>query len=283
MDPTSSGDRRDYVYDTDRAEEERRLIAQARYLDPLTERVFREAGLGSGMHVLEIGSGAGDVALLVSHLVGPSGSVLGIERSPEAIALSRRRITAAGIDNITFVQGDLSELTAVLDTHDKPFDAVVGRAILMHLPGPAAVLQACAQRLHPGGLVCFQESDVTYECAVPRSPLWEKVQTWILTTAAQLGIEMRMGLKLHQAFRAADLPAPSLRIEALLGSGDAAPVFFWVDIIRGLVPLMEQLGVATAAEVDVDTLSDRLTMETKASDGVVLGPLLVGAWSHTLE
>jgi SAM-dependent methyltransferase len=208
--------------------------------------------------------------------------VLGIERSPDAIALARRRITAAGIENITLVQGDLSALTAVLETHDKPFDAVVGRAILMHLPDPAAVLQACARRLRPGGLVCFQESDVAYECAVPRSPLWEKVQTWILKTAEHLGIEMRMGLKLHQAFRGADLPAPCLRIEALLGSGDAAPVFFWVDIIRGLVPLMERFGVATAPEVDVETLYDRLTMETKASDGVVVGPLLVGAWSHIL-
>jgi cyclopropane fatty-acyl-phospholipid synthase-like methyltransferase len=123
MDHTSSGERKDYVYDADRDEEERRLVAQARYLDPLTERVFRQAGLGSGMHVLEIGSGAGDVALLASRLVGPGGSVLGIERSPEAIALARRRITAAGIENITLVQGDLSALTAVLETYNKPFDA----------------------------------------------------------------------------------------------------------------------------------------------------------------
>jgi hypothetical protein len=93
---------------------------------------------------------------------------------------------------------------------------------------------------------------------------------------------MRMGLKLHQAFRGADLPAPALRVEGLLGSGDAAPVFFWVDIMRGLVPLMETTGVATAAEVDVDTLYDRLTMETEVSDGVVVGPLLVGAWTQTL-
>jgi hypothetical protein len=91
-----------------------------------------------------------------------------------------------------------------------------------------------------------------------------------------------MGLTLHQTFRSADLPAPSLRIEAPLGSGDAAPVFFWVDLIRGLLPLMEKLGVATAAEVDVDTLYDRLTMETAAYDGVVLGPLCIGAWTHIL-
>jgi hypothetical protein len=50
----------------DRAQEHRRLATQAELLDPLTERVFREAGLGTGMRVLDLGSGAGDVAILVS-------------------------------------------------------------------------------------------------------------------------------------------------------------------------------------------------------------------------
>ena len=282
MEPQSSGDSKDYVYDSDRAEEERRLIAQARYLDPITEGMFRDAGLGSGMHVLDIGSGAGDVALLASRLVGPAGSVLGVERSADAVALAQRRFAAAGITNISLVQGDLTDLTALLETHARSFDALVGRAILMHLADPAAILRKGARWLRPGGLVCFHESDLTYDYAVPRSPLWEEVRTWLFRTAEHVGVDARMGLTLHQTFRSADLPAPSLRIEAPLGSGDAAPVFFWVDLIRGLLPLMEKLGVATAAEVDVDTLYDRLTMETAAYDGVVLGPLCIGAWTHIL-
>ena len=46
----------------DRAQEQRRLATQAELLDPLTERVFREAGLGTGMRVLDLGSGAGAAA-----------------------------------------------------------------------------------------------------------------------------------------------------------------------------------------------------------------------------
>ena len=52
----------------DRAQEQRRLAAQAELLDPLTERVLREAGLGIGMRVLDLGSGAGDVAILAARL-----------------------------------------------------------------------------------------------------------------------------------------------------------------------------------------------------------------------
>jgi ubiquinone/menaquinone biosynthesis C-methylase UbiE len=59
-----------------RAQEQRRLATQAELLDPLTERVFREVGLGTGMRVLELGSGAGDVAMLAARLVGREGEVV---------------------------------------------------------------------------------------------------------------------------------------------------------------------------------------------------------------
>jgi hypothetical protein len=95
-----------YPFDTDRAGEERRLIALGELSEPNTERVFREAGVGPGMRVLDLASGAGDVALLVARLVGPQGSVLGVERSasrernvvlhePDVTTCSSSRVTSA--------------------------------------------------------------------------------------------------------------------------------------------------------------------------------------------
>src|ERR1700742_2764276 len=97
-----------YGFDTDRDAEDRRLVRQAQLFDPLTAPHLKEAGLGPGMHVLDLGSGAGDTALLAADLVGPTGSVLGVERSPGAIALARRRVAAAGAGNVTFVDGDVN-------------------------------------------------------------------------------------------------------------------------------------------------------------------------------
>jgi cyclopropane fatty-acyl-phospholipid synthase-like methyltransferase len=57
--------------------EQGRLIRQALRLAPYTERLFREAGIGPGQRVLEIGSGVGDVAMLIARLVGPGGKILG--------------------------------------------------------------------------------------------------------------------------------------------------------------------------------------------------------------
>lgn len=55
---------------SDRAQEQRRLASQAELFASLTERVFRAAGVGTGMRVLDLGSGAGDVAILAGRLVG---------------------------------------------------------------------------------------------------------------------------------------------------------------------------------------------------------------------
>ena len=271
-----------YPFDDDRAEEQRRLVVLGGLSERNTERVFREAGLGPGMRVLDLGSGAGDVALLVARLVGAQGSVVGVERSAEAVAGIQRRIAQAGYDNVSVIQGDISALDDVLDVRESLFDAVVGRAILMYLPDPVAVVRASAQRLRSGGLLCFREPDMTYDWVAPRSPLWDQVRDWFLQTATCVGFNPRMAFRLPQVLREAGLPHPELRLDAVIGQGTNAPVDFWADFVRGLVPAMEKLGVATAAEVDAATLTDRLRTETEAHDGIVLCPLIVTAWTRTL-
>lgn len=68
--------------------EHQRLMRQAAWLAPHTERFFRDAGIGPGQRVLDVGSGVGDVALIAARLVGPSGEVVGIERDTRSAAAS---------------------------------------------------------------------------------------------------------------------------------------------------------------------------------------------------
>src|SRR6476469_9946791 len=82
--------------------EHERLIRQAAQIAPITERFFREAGIGRGQRVLDIGSGVGDVAMLVARLVGSTGEVVAIERDPKAITKARARVTEAGFHHVTF-------------------------------------------------------------------------------------------------------------------------------------------------------------------------------------
>jgi hypothetical protein len=59
----------DYILGNSDAEHDR-LIRQAERLAPVTERFLREAGIGPGQRVLDVGAGVGDVTILLSHLVG---------------------------------------------------------------------------------------------------------------------------------------------------------------------------------------------------------------------
>ena len=80
----------DYVLGHSKPEIER-LIAQSAVLDSTTLRLFHETGLKSGMRVLDIGCGAGDVSMLAAKIVGKTGTVVGIDRSIDAINYARSR------------------------------------------------------------------------------------------------------------------------------------------------------------------------------------------------
>src|SRR3989449_9735049 len=82
--------------------EHERLIRQAARLAPFTERFFRDAGIGPGQRVLDIGSGVGDVAMLAAKLVGPSGEVVGVERDAGAIDRAKPRDAEGGLYNVRF-------------------------------------------------------------------------------------------------------------------------------------------------------------------------------------
>lgn len=269
-----------YAFAGNRAEEERRLIAQSRVLDPITEELLRQAGLGPGMHVLDLGSGAGDSAILAARLVGPTGSVLGIECSSDQAALARRRVADMGLDNVAFREGDVAALSEVIAAHPMPIDAVIGRLILMWVPQRNAMLRTCAEALPPGTLVWFLEPDMTYDYAMPSSPLWDRVRAWLVQTLDGLGAENRMGPKLHRTFREAGLPAPVLETRTIMAEAQTAPAWVIVNAIRALLPTMEQLGVAAPSEVDLETLEDRLRAELTANDGAMIVPPLTAAWAR---
>src|SRR5437899_7005309 len=92
--------------------EHERLIRQAARIAPITERLFREAGIGPGQRVLDLGSGMGDVAMLAARLVGPSGEVVGIERDAISIARANARVAEAGLSNVRFTQTDVNQIAS---------------------------------------------------------------------------------------------------------------------------------------------------------------------------
>jgi ubiquinone/menaquinone biosynthesis C-methylase UbiE len=99
----------DGYYPFESSNEERlRLMTQAELLAPLTKRLLKKARIGSGMRVLDIGSGSGDVSLLAAGLVGPEGSVVGVDSDPAQVEFAERRAKAGALGQREFHGGRLS-------------------------------------------------------------------------------------------------------------------------------------------------------------------------------
>ena len=254
-----------------------RLNKQAQFIDPITRRFLCSAGLVPGMRVLDVGSGAGDVAFLAADLVGATGEVVGTDRSPAALAMARQRAHARSLRNVNFRDGEPVEMT-----FDRPFDAVIGRYVLMFQSDPAAMLRALATHARRGGLIFFHEVDLDGARSFPPAPAYDRCCQWLREAFRLTGADTRMGIKLFSTFIAAGLPAPSMQLETLIAgvANNADPLHLAAGIVGTLADAMERLGVATAAEVGLETLAERMISEAAASGSVILGRFEIGAWSR---
>jgi SAM-dependent methyltransferase len=246
-------------------------------VDPFTRRFFERAGIGAGMRVLDVGSGAGDVALLLTDLVGPSGSVTGVDRSAVALDTARRRAGERSLGNVSFVNGDLTRVT-----FDTPFDAIAGRYVLMFQPDAASLLRALSRHARPGTIVVFHEPDWDGARSRPACPLYDRCIRWIVEAIRGTGADEHMGAKLHAAFIDAGLPVPQMGLETQIGGAggegaeDAARLI--TDIVRTIAPELERLGVANAGDIGIDTLHERVMGEMIDRRAVVVGRSEIGAW-----
>ena len=156
------------------------------------------------MRVLDVGSGAGDVALLAASIVGPRGAVGDVDGG--ALRVARGRVEALGLANVRFVEGDVS----VAEAGDE-LDAAIGRLVLMYGADPATALRGVTARIRSGGVVAFQELDLDPAVAArswPENSLWNDVGRLVIEAFHRAGMQVRMRRQLSGAFVAAGLPTP---------------------------------------------------------------------------
>jgi SAM-dependent methyltransferase len=207
--------------------------------------------------------------------VGAGGTVVGVDRVPAAVQVARARAAARSLQNVSFVEGDPTDLT-----FDQPFDAVVGRYVLQFQREPAAMLRQLAIKVRRGGVVVFHEIDWGGLSSFPPVPTYDQCSRWGADAMRLHGTETRMGSKLHATFVAAGLPAPTLRLEALAVAGTESIPWLrsFKDLIATLLPEIERSSVATASEVGVETLVERMSKESNASSSVLFGHYQIAAW-----
>jgi ubiquinone/menaquinone biosynthesis C-methylase UbiE len=261
-------------------EETQRLIMQAQLYDDSTRRLFEDAGIGPGMRVLDVGSGAGDVAFLVADLVGPEGTVVGFDQNPTVLATARERANEARRRNVTFVEADVESA----ELPDQ-VDAVVGRLVLMYLADSRATLRRLVERVRPGGVVAFQEVDIQigldYARSCPENAVELRSWEWTYEVVRRSGANPRMGTHLFRLFRDAGLVDTRMTVHAPIGGPPGWIGYpYAVASERSLLPLYELYGIATAEDLGLETLAERLQAEVEASGVPGMLIPLVGAWAR---
>lgn len=255
-------------------DERQRLIAQGELVAPLTQRLFERAGITSGMRVLDIGSGSGDVAFSAARLVGSRGSVIGVDRDSAQVAFAEQRAKTDGLTNVRFMVGDFRKIEL-----SPAVDAVVGRLVLMYATDPLDALRRALRNLRAGGVIALQESIIDYDGPVliePLDCLAAKAAEWFRAGFRHTGVHPRMGLRLFGLMRAAGLD-PSTEIDMLvpIQQGPEGALFSSLtSVIRSQMPAIVASGVATEAEIDIETLEKRLIAD--APIGGVVGYFNLG-------
>ena len=118
---------------------------------------FSLGALRPGEDVLDIGCGAGMDTLIAAQMVGPSGTVTGIDMTPAMAAKARRSVAEMGLTTVTIVEGSAEELPFP----DAAFDVVISNGVIDLIPDKDAVFSEIARVLRPGGRI--QVADVTIQ------------------------------------------------------------------------------------------------------------------------
>lgn len=184
----------DYVLGT-HDDEVARLGLQHRVWRPVVTECWQRIGITHGWRVIDVGAGPGYATADLAEIVGPSGAVLGVERSARFLEAARERCERRGLKNVEFREGDLMELSL----GKLGYDASWCRWVASFVASPKKLIENIAGALRPGGIAIFHEySDYETFRFMPIKPALEKFCVEVMESWRASGGEPNIARELPQ-------------------------------------------------------------------------------------
>jgi hypothetical protein len=264
------------------SQEYQRLIRQARLWGPATARVLGQAGIGPGMHCLDVGCGPGEVMRLLAEQVGSSGLVTEAD--------SDGQLGREGLGVLRATLPGPSGSRSSRPTWRPPISMRPRRS--RDIPStwctPGCCCRTCATRWRccaswppgpgPGGLLLVQDYDVRTADIWPPLATWGEFERVVFGVYERTGRDLRFGHKLPVHFCSAGLGEPDGTDVAGVLAPAAEVSWLYAGVFRSLLPAALRLGLST--EADSNAFLAEITTAGRERSRVVLCPLLISAWKH---
>lgn len=253
----------------------RRLNWLHNVCSPAGRRVLLKAGLKPGMKVADFGCGPGMVTRMIAEIVGPTGSVTGVDISAaqlhEAIEISARQ----GFTNITYVEASACDS----GLPKASFDLAYCRFLLLHLPDPAACLQEMKSLLKPGGILFIEDGDLTAAASYPPTAL-NAFADLFGRLGPTRGLDYAIAKNVYALVKSAGIQHLDAEVhQPTMVAGEGRHLLKWS---------VEEAGPAFigAGLISPEELERTLTQMQQAIDDpnvLILGPKMFLVWGKTAE
>ena len=249
-----------------------RLLLLARDRWPDTAALFERAALSAGMRCVDLGCGGGAVTLEMARLVGPEGSVTGVDMDEIKLDLGRRAAERRGLANVEF------RALNVQDWEDPGgCDAVYCRFLLQHLSQPGDLLRRMWAAVRPGGVLIVEDADFDGWCCHPGNAGFDFFVRLYGQVVQRCGGDHTIGRKLYDCFLAAGIPGAAVALVQSLWLAGEGKTLAWSTLEASTEAILSE-RLATKDEVTAALTSlERFTADPQT---LICGPRVFQLWSR---
>lgn len=250
----------------------RRLHVLHNIYSPAGRRVLVNAGLKEGMKVADFGCGVGVVTRMLAQMVGPSGSVTGVDVNGDQLEEARELCSVAGLSNTSFLEASACDTRLPRES----FDLVYCRFLLLHLPDPISCLIEMRDVLKPGGILVVEDGDLATAGSIPESS-FDRFADLFMQLGPIRGVDYSIASNLYHLVRSVGFADTNLEIyQPAAAGGDAGKLLMWSVAEAG--PSFVDAGLTTYELLEQALYEMQESLDDP--DVLVLAPRMSLVWAR---